>query len=80
MGRASAQALRLCPGWTLDHFSILVLGGWRVLLLLDGLEVFDENEEIPADHFLADRAATDHLSNKSIPPRSPPDGEHRTRC
>ena len=36
-------------------------------LLLDGLEVFNEDEEIPADHFLADRAAPAHLPKALAP-------------
>jgi hypothetical protein len=57
------------PGWTL-HFPHAKHGGrhtllhvpslpetggaYHVPLLLDGLEVFDKDEEIPTHHFLAD--------------------------
>src|SRR5262245_56305464 len=36
-------------------------------LLLDGLEVFDEDEEIPANHFFTDRATTTHLPKTLAP-------------
>ena len=36
-------------------------------LSLDALEVFDEDEEIPTDHFLADRAAATHLPKALAP-------------
>jgi len=35
--------------------------------LLDGLEIFDENEEIATDDFLADRAAPTHLPKALAP-------------
>jgi len=35
--------------------------------LLERLEVFDEDEEIPADHFLANRAAPGHLPKALAP-------------
>jgi hypothetical protein len=35
--------------------------------LLDGLEIFDEDEEIATDDFLADRAAPDHLPKALAP-------------
>jgi hypothetical protein len=35
--------------------------------LLDGLEIFNEDEEIATDHFLADRAASAHLSKALAP-------------
>ena len=38
-----------------------------MLLLLDGLEVFNEDEQIPADHFLADRAAPAYLPKALAP-------------
>ena len=41
-------------------------------LLLDGLEIFNEDEEIAADHFLADRTAPDHLSKALTPYRHLP--------
>ena len=42
-------------------------GAYRVALLLDGLEVFDEDEEITADHFLTDRATPTHLPKALAP-------------
>ena len=36
-------------------------------LLLDGLEIFNEDEEITAHHFLADRAAPAHLCEALAP-------------
>jgi len=36
-------------------------------LLLDGLEIFDEDEEIATDDFLADRAAPGHLPKALAP-------------
>ena len=35
--------------------------------MLDGLEIFDEDEEIATDDFLADRAAPDHLPKALAP-------------
>jgi hypothetical protein len=35
--------------------------------LLDGLEIFDEDEEIATDDFLADRTAPDHLAKALAP-------------
>ena len=35
--------------------------------MLDGLEIFDEDEEIATDDFLADRAAPDHLPKAPAP-------------
>jgi hypothetical protein len=40
--------------------------------LLDGLEIFNEDEEIAADHFLADRAAPAHLPKALAPNRHLP--------
>ena len=37
------------------------------MLLLDGLEIFDEDEEIATDDFLADRTAPDHLAKALAP-------------
>ncbi len=41
-------------------------------LLLDGLEVFDEDEEVAADHLLTDRAAPAHLAKALTPDRHLP--------
>ena len=38
-----------------------------MVLLLNGLEVFDEDEEIPANHFFTDRAAPAHLPKTLAP-------------
>ena len=35
--------------------------------MLDGLEIFDEDEESATDDFLADRAAPDHLPKALAP-------------
>src|SRR5262245_35735525 len=38
-----------------------------MVLLLDGLEVFDEDDETATEHFLADRAAPDHSPKARAP-------------
>src|SRR5262245_28135328 len=53
--------------------ALATVTAWRGLqpklmsLLLDGLEIFDEDEEITTDDFLADRAAPGHFSKALAP-------------
>jgi len=47
-------------------------GACWVALLLNGLEVFDEDKEIAADHLLTDRATSGHLPKALAPDRHLP--------